>query len=72
MLPPARNRDAKVIYYRDKMIMVACLNGAVANFIFQRKDEILGHLKQVLPETKVGRIQTKVVNQFPEKDFMVK
>lgn len=71
MLPLARNRDAKVISYRDKILMVACLNGAVASFVAQRRQEILNHLKQVFPEYEIERIQTRVMKKFPEKDFMV-
>lgn len=72
VLPPSRNNDARTIFYRDKLLMVACLNSAVASFVNQRSEDMLTALKRRLPDCQVDRIQTKIVSEFPQRDFVVK
>ncbi|MBU0646151.1 DUF721 domain-containing protein [Patescibacteria group bacterium] len=72
ILPRRRSNSARAISYRDGQIMFACLSGSTASFVTQNTDSIIEHLKKNLPDCDLRQIQTKVVGQYPTKDFMVK
>lgn len=63
----ARSQDAKAYAYRDEAIFVACLNSAVSHLVNREEQSMIDAIKETVPSATVKRIQTKVMQRFPEE-----
>jgi hypothetical protein len=63
----ARSDDAKAYAYRDEVVLVACLNSAVSHLVNREEQAMIDAIKKEVPNATVKRIQTRVMQRFPEE-----
>jgi hypothetical protein len=63
----ARSDDAKAYAYRDEVVLVACLNSAVSHLVNREEQAMIDAIKKKVPNATVKRIQTRVMQRFPEE-----
>lgn len=68
-LPSEAARLVRAISYVGGVVHIACTHSAASQFVSERTEPLMQHLKSRHPSAPLERIQTRVVPHFPSSEL---
>lgn len=69
VLPEKRKSDACAMSLRNGNLIVACLSSSIADFIRDREEDCLNHVKRSNPNAQLDKLCARLVSELQSHEF---
>jgi hypothetical protein len=68
--PKAQRQHIHGLSYRADVLVIGCLNSAVAHVAKQREEQMIEEITSAIPAANIKKVVYRIVNRFPEESLI--